>query len=48
MLDLFSRRVITGGWKLVGTDPDLSDMLIIVANVDARMSVLAFTSEVGS
>ena len=34
--------------KLAGTDPDLSDMLMMIANVGARMSMLAFTSEVGS
>ena len=34
--------------KLAGTDPDSNDMLMIVANVGARMSMLAFMSEVGS
>ena len=31
-----------------GTDLDSSDVLMIVANVGARISMLAFTSEVGS
>ena len=33
---------------MAGTVRDSRDMLMIVANVGARMSMLAFTSEVGS
>ena len=33
---------------MAGTVPDSRDILMIVANVGARMSMLAFTTEVGS
>ena len=33
---------------MVGTVPDSRDILMIVANIGARMSMLAFTSDVGS
>ena len=34
--------------KVAGTDRDSNDIMMIVANGGARMSMLAFTSEVGS
>ena len=40
--------VITACLKFAVTDPDSSDMSMIVANVGTRISMLAFTSEVGS
>ena len=40
--------MITACLNVAGTVPDSRDMLMIVANPGARMSMLAFTSEVGS
>ena len=43
-----SNGVITACLSVAGTVPDSRDMLMILANVGARMSMLAFTREVGS
>ena len=40
--------VIIAWLNVAGTVSDSRDMLMIVANVGARMSTLAFTSEIGS
>ena len=44
----FSSGVIAACLNVAGTVPDSRDILMIVANIGARMSMLPFTSDVGS
>ena len=46
MYGFFSKDVITGRMNLTGTDFDSSDMLMSVANVGARISMLSINQSI--